>query len=357
MSYFIVDSKDNNSLSHTDRGIIYRKDLDGNKLVCKTFPYTQEFSTEQRDEIQQYIDKGEWKFYPSYEGAIIRVVNDVDNGNRFIATHKKISAFDSRWGSSKSFGELFQEGIQEHYLNSNNIELYNIFETFLNSLSKDKHHTFLLSSNLDTRMVASRDGEVFYVGSFDASTNEFLGFTEDVTKYCSVINELDTVKSLEDVIKYVDDINPLESQGIIAVRQDNFDAFKIINGYYISLARLRNNNPNLMLRYLELYLTKSDLLEEFVIFFSNINDSFKYVENTFTKLVFLLQNIYKKRYINKEYFHTTPVMHNFLKSLFEKGLVKDEVLLHKMIKDDLSKLNVNVVFNMILNYFDSVNSE
>lgn len=357
MSYFIVDSKDNNSLSHTERGIIYRKDLDGNKLICKTFPYTQEFNIEQRDEIQQYISEGEWKFYPSYEGTIIRVVNDIDNGNRFIATHKKISAFDSRWGSSKSFGELFQEGIQEHYLNSNNIEVYNIFDTFLNSLSKDKHHTFLLCSNLDTRMVASRDGEVFYVGSFDASTNEFMGFTEDVSKFCSVIKELDTVKNLEDVINYVDDVNPLQSQGIIAVRQDKFDAFKVINSYYTSLARLRNNNPNLMTRYLELYLTKSELLEEFTIFFSNLNDSFKYVENTFTKLVFLLQNIYKKRYIKKEYYHTIPLIHNFLKSLSEKGLITDEEVLHNTIKEELGKLNVNIVFNMILNYFDTVDVE
>jgi hypothetical protein len=354
MSYFIVDSKDNNSLSHTERGIIYRKDLEQNKLVCKTFPYTQEFSTEQKDEINQYLDNGEWKFYPSYEGTIIRIVNDVDNGNRFIATHKKINAFDSRWGSSKSFGELFQESIQEHYMNTNNIELYDIFETFINSLSKDKHHTFLLCSNLDTRMVCSRDGEVFYVGSFDASTNEFVGFTEDVSKFCGVIKELDTVKNTDNVIDYVDDINPLLCQGIIAVRQDKFEAFKVMNGYYTSLARLRNNNPNLMMRYLELYLTKSDLLEEFTIFFSNMNDSFKYIENTFIKLVFLLQNIYKKRYIQRAYVHTTPVLHNFLKSLVERGLEKDEAKLNGIIKEELGKLNVGVVYSMILNYFDIV---
>jgi hypothetical protein len=122
----------------------------------------------------------------------------------------------------------------------------------------------------------------------------------------------------------------------------------------MSLARLRNNNPNLMARYLELYLTKSELLEEFTIFFSNMNDSFKYIETTFIKLVFLLQNIYKKRYIEKAYVHTTPVLHNFLKSLSEKGLVTDQEKLHCMIKEELGKLSVGVVYNMILNYFNVV---
>ena len=354
MSYFIIDSKENDSLDHTGRGIIYRKDLDQTKLICKTFPYTQEFNVNQKDEIEQYLEKGEWKFYPSYEGTIIRIVNDVDNGNRFIATHKKINAFDSRWGSKKSFGQLFQESIQEHYLNSNNIELFNIFETFLSSLASDKHHTFLLCSNLDTRMVASRDSEVFYVGSFDARTNNFLGFTEDVKPFCSVITELETVKNLDDVVNYVDDINPLQQQGLIAVRQDKFEVFKVINGYYLSLQKLRNNCPNLTMRFLELYLTKSELLEEFCMFFNNHHNTFKCVEVTYMKLVFLLHSIYRKRYIDKAYAHTTPVLHNFIKMLSQKPLETEDNKIQELIQTELGKLNINIVYNMIVSYFDYV---
>ena len=157
-NYFIVDSTDSKpreDISGNDlrcRGMVFKKTNDEYNLVASTFPYTEEFSVRNIDVVDSLIKEGEWYFYPSYEGTIIRIIHDEQDGviKRVVSTHKKLDAFESYWGSSKSYGELFKDEIYRMFLTRNEnskLSRDEIFDIFLDSLATDKHYTFLMTSN------------------------------------------------------------------------------------------------------------------------------------------------------------------------------------------------------------------
>lgn len=360
--YFIADCKEDgiDQENLIDRGVIYRTTKDNKvKLICKTFPYTEEFFTTDEEKIKERVQHGEWKYYPSYEGTIIRVVYDADFNVQLVSTHKKIDAFQSRWGSEESFGQLFKRSIEEYYKNNKNNDdelIENIWQQFLSSLPKTHHHTFLLCSNLDTKTVANRDNEVFYVGSFDVKTNEYKGVLSDVADkcliFCKAIAEIDWFEQPADKIKaildYVEKINPLTQQGVLAVRQDKFEMFKIMNDVYRSLAQLRNNNPNLTMRYLELYKSSSHLLNDFIYFFDNKYHEFQTTGEMYDDTIKYIYNVASARYENGHYVKTTPFFHNFIKTFESRA--KTEGLTYEYVFQKMGEQTTETLYNLIHAY-------
>lgn len=75
------------------------------------------------------------------EGTTIRVFNHKDKW--YCTTHRKIDAFRSRWGNTKSFGEIFAENV----LSKSGKTLEEFYET----LGKDLTYTFLTGTTQNTR--------------------------------------------------------------------------------------------------------------------------------------------------------------------------------------------------------------
>jgi len=365
--YFITDCKedgmDTNNMEN--RGIIKRRTTDGVKTICKTFPYTEELLVSDGEKIKSKLEQGKWKYYPSYEGTIIRVVYDKEYNAQLVSTHKKVDAFQSRWGCEESFGFLFKRSIEEFYKNNNNeIDgcIENIFQTFLSSLPKTHHHTFLLCSNLDNKTVANRDNEVFYVGSFDIETNEYCGVVYDVSDkcqfFCKTIAEIDwfeqPIDKVEAILDFVEKTNPLNMQGVLAVRQDKFEMFKIVNDTYQSLAQLRNNNPNLTMRYLELYKTSSHLLNDFLYFFDNKYNEFQTIGEMYDDMVRYIFNIAVLRYEKGQYVRTTSFFHNYVKIFEDRA--KTEGLTYEYVFEKLGEKPTDTVYNLMTSYVSLMTS-
>lgn len=345
-NYYITDAPEN-------RGLIWRKEQDGDVLVCKTFPYTEEY-TELTPDITQKLSSGTWKFYPSYEGTIIRIVNDPMTNTQLITTHKKINAYESFWGSSKSFGELFETSIKERYESCSEENVENPFYLFLSLLPKNMHHTFLLCSNLDNMIVSNKDNEVFYVGSFDNTSNKYLGINKDVSdklsSFCSTMAELELKNDVQDILKYMDDINPLQQQGILAIN-DSFDIFKLINPVYKSLSELRGNTPSLSDRYIELLRVESNMLDDFVHFFSNHNHIFNQIHEMYESVIYYLYYVVRERYENGKYVNTSPFLHNIVKR-FEQSTKTEGADMSKIKSyiNSLSVQEINGVLNSYVNF-------
>ena len=344
-NYRIVDSKE-----ETIRGFIYQD----NRLVCKTFPYSDELTIENSEEIKSRLSEGEWKFFPSYEGTILRIVNDGDN--QLICTHKKLDAFNSRWGSEQSFGDLFKTSITECSKEEN------AFEKFLGTLKDDKHHTFLLCSNLDSRIVANRDNEVFYVGSFDATTHKYLGVLESVSNsistFCKSIKSLDINLTqdkdnvFEQISDYVENkVEPFSQQGLVAIRQDDLSVFKVLNSVYKNLSELRGNNPSLPTRYLELLLKRKDLVLDFCTVFSNKHHEFGYISELLDDTTGYLLNVILTRYLKKRFMHVSPVLHSFVKQ-YENQEDLSNLTFH-MVYEKLSEKDTNYVWNLMQSYLET----
>lgn len=337
-NYRIVDSKE-----ETIRGFIYHD----SRLVCKTFPYSDEYTVEDVDTIKEKLSQGDWKFYPSYEGTILRIVNDGDV--QLIATHKKLDAFSSRWGSEQSFGELFKQSINEFSKDEQG------FERFLSTLKDKNHHTFLLCSNLDSRIVANRDNEVFYVGSFDSESHEYLGILneveEKISSFCKSISPLDNV-DVTSLMDYVENkVEPFSQQGIIAIRQDEFNVFKILNSTYKHLSELRGNNPSLSSRYLELLVHRKDLVLDFCTVFSNKHHEFGYISELLGDLVHYLLNVIRARYIHKRFMQISPILHSFVKR-FENA-ENIENITFESVYEKLKELEVNYIWNLMQSFLET----
>ena len=337
-NYRIVDSKE-----ETIRGFIYQD----SRLVCKTFPYSDEYTVENDDTIKEKLAQGDWKFYPSYEGTILRIVNDGDV--QLIATHKKLDAFSSRWGSEQSFGELFKQSINEFSKEEQG------FERFLSVLKDKNHHTFLLCSNLDSRIVANRDNEVFYVGSFDSESHKYLGILneveEKISAFCKSIKPLENVDA-NSLMDYVENnVEPFSQQGIIAIRQDEFNVFKILNSTYKHLSELRGNNPSLSSRYLELLVHRKDLVLDFCTVFSNKHHEFGYISELLGDLVHYLLNVIRTRYIHKRFMQISPILHSFVKR-FENA-ENIENITFESVYEKLKELEVNYIWNLMQSFLET----
>jgi len=346
MTYRIVDSKE-----ETIRGFIYQDD----RLVCKTFPYSDELTVDSSENITQVQDRlstGSWLFYPSYEGTILRVVNDGDT--QLIATHKKLDAFNSRWGCEQSFGELFKTSITEF---NKDTTIDNPYEHFLNLLRGNQHHTFLLCSNLDSRIVANRDNEVFYVGSFDSQTHKYLGILpcvkEKVSPFCKSIEPVGISQSnISEIVDYVENKSePFSQQGLVCIRQDEFSVFKILNSTYKNLSELRGNNPSLSSRYLELLLKRKDLVLDFCTVFSNKYHEFGYISELLDDTTGYLLNVILTRYLRKRFMHVSPVLHSFVKQYEDEEDLSS--LTFDKVYEKLREKETNYVWNLMQSYLET----
>ena len=324
-NYFIVDSselyesQDSHSHKYDDnsskvRGLIFKNQED-KTLVASTFPYTEEFGVSNIDVVDTIIKEGTWKYFKSYEGTVIRIIHDVQDGvvKRVISTHKKLDAFESYWGSDKSYGELFKTEIERMY-KSQKGEDENAFDNFLDSLYCEYNYTFLLLSNDDNKIVSSHDNKILFIGCFDRSNHKY---TTDIN--ISLLQferpEEIEIKTTEDIMTYVNNVDYKDCQGLIAIRQDEFKLFKVINDTYKMKSMLRGNNSNLIYRYFFLKKNDQDMFIDYLDLFSHKKEMFLQSEYDFLELCKYVHMVYYQRHIMRSFVFVNPVFHSILKKI------------------------------------------
>lgn len=330
-NYFIVDSTDSKQREEIDgaelrcRGMIFKNDNDV-QSVASTFPYTEEYSINNIDVVDHLVNEGDWNFFYSYEGTVIRIIHDEQDGviKRLVCTHKKLDAFESYWGSNESYGEIFKKEIGRMFLSKftdSLTEKDEIFNSFLDSLDTSKHYTFLLTSNEDNKIVSSHDNKILFIGAFDRETNKYVSHLDcDKNTYSSFLEfdvpEQVNISNCQDIINFVNKIDYKYHQGLIAIRKDKFELFKVINELYKLKSLLRGNNSNLVFRYLQLRsLGETDMLDNFLELFSSNNIVISNVEQDLVNLSIYIHHVYYKRYIQKNFVFVSPVFHSILKSI------------------------------------------
>ena len=360
-NYFIVDSTDSKpreDISGNDlrcRGMVFKKTNDEYNLVASTFPYTEEFSVRNIDVVDSLIKEGEWYFYPSYEGTIIRIIHDEQDGviKRVVSTHKKLDAFESYWGSSKSYGELFKDEIYRMFLTRNEnskLSRDEIFDIFLDSLPTDKHYTFLMCSNDENKVVSSLNNKILFVGSFDRETNFYQPHTTGLS--CVIDFEVPVkieVESSQDILDYMEKVDYTHQQGIIAIRRDKFDLFKIINDTYKVKSMLRGNNSNLIYRYFQLVsLKETEMLLDFVDLFKNSQPAFLDAERDIMEMCIYLHQTYFMRYIQKKFVFVSPIYHSVLKSIHNWHIQdkKNNITTMEVVASKVRQCDCKTLFNM-----------
>jgi hypothetical protein len=230
------------------RGLI--TDLD-DQVIFRSLPYTDEFIAD--DPVIPDLNLEEWDVYPSIEGTLLRMF--CHQKKWYLSTNKKLDAFQSFWSSETSFGEKFYNTIL-----SQNIDI-GAFEA---SLNPSLIHIFLLSTTQDNRIVCRPQPDVpriVWVCSLDkdgrSQPNPLLEtmFPKPAKLSISTVPRL---------IEETQELDPYRYQGLILFHQRENRQIKILNPVYSRLSKIRNNCPNLLLRYLQVRIDpekKKDFLD------------------------------------------------------------------------------------------------
>ena len=293
-SYKYCGNDGSNDLKNC-RGLIYN----GDTLLFRSLGFTPEY-LESSQELSEVTSKPveEYKIFPSEEGTLVRLFNN--NNKWYVATHRKLNAYNSRWGSSKSFGEIFEDSLKSFGW------------TDLNHLTDrlDTNHMYLffVRNTLENKIVSNPPTDSYssyFVGCILQGTGEF-------TFECPHPLDFPKQKSLsfqswDEVFTYVNSVNPQEKQGVLVFFKDFKDnekgetkQLKIVNTKYQLYSQVRGNEPNVKLRYLQVrsHPIYSKLIYE--LYPEHIN-SFLTYENIIIKISKNIHNAYVSRFVNKNY--------------------------------------------------------
>ncbi len=271
------------------RGLVFN----GDTLLFKSLGFTPEYNETQTEFLtSQPITN--YTFFPSEEGTLIRLFY---YNKWYVTTHRKLNAFNSRWGSEKSFGDIFVDYIKKYNWES--------LESFTDSLNKEHTYLFLIRNTVQNKIVSnpSEVNSVFFVGSILNGTGDFTFECSHNLNIPHQLNQLTSFNTWEDVFNYVKQVNPLEKQGIIAFWKDQNGVtkqLKLINTQYQLYSRVRGNEPNIIYRYLQV---RNNPIYSKIIYelYPEHNVSFLGFENMITQIARNIHSSYILRFVNKNY--------------------------------------------------------
>ena len=343
-----------------NRGIIKIND----NILCKTFGFTPEISSNDPDNITTHILPvvETSTFYHSHEGTILRLwfhtSETPEKSKWFLSTHRKINAFTSKWGSNKSYGELFTSGLSAIKVTPVSWADYvdddvtvdkqkNVFDNFCLTCDKSLIYTFLVR-NTDSNRVVVRGyttPEIYCLGVFDKEfkyhlpPDNFVFKRPELYKYTSVEQLVLDVNAL-DIYKY---------GGYLLVTNDG-KLVKFMNHAYFDLFKVRQNTPNISVRYLETRHSEEET-DKLIQLYPEFKIERDIIENIILDISNNVYKKYKSRYIFKNTTFLPPCQYKILTELHKLYLSK---LISKIKQEDVTLYINNMassdLYNIIKNY-------
>jgi len=308
--------------------------------------------------------------YNSYEGCLIRVFYyqpEEGKDRWYISTNRKLDAFKSKWSCESSFGQLFVRALEALYATNtkfkkriNCTEGDTILDKFLNILDKDKKYLFLLKNNPDNRIVCDlfNNDHIYHVGTY-THKNGLPYWTLDMTVDCNVpYPEKLPIKNLDDLIKHVTDLDVRKLQGVIVYLSNGLQ-FKVIPTRYQQLFLLRDNNPNLRQRYLELRRECNTeeggvIYDRFLDLYRSHKDEFNRYEKILNTTAQEILNTYIRRHIRKEQVILSPTKHKIAKQCHEWYMAnRPQRVTLDVVKGLLNKADVSLVYSILNEHLKS----
>ena len=329
-----ICTKDSTPEERLMRGVIKC----GDTIVCKSFGHTPEVLHTDVEEIantiQPLVDE-KVRAFKSFEGSILRVWNYKGDWN--ISTHRRLDAFKSKWGTQKSYGDMFVDALRRTLNSTENSTEDNtkqdplatqddnktFFAKYCQGLNPDYVYAFLMRNGKDNKLVCNVFDEsvVFIVGALNRE-NDWSYIPGRNINECRVPSSVEvTYSSLQDCIDLVANLNVREYQGLIFISDDG-KAVKLMNATYVRMLNLRDNVPNVLLRYIQLSINK-DAVEDLKLFLTVYEEQAE-LFNQFTSVIAdITKNIHRKyvqRYIQGKVAVIPGDQFNIMKALHQKHI-------------------------------------
>lgn len=284
------------------RGVVISNNNGTSKIVSKSFGYINEYTVDLDDKelMKNMHSFNQSKFYKMYEGTVVRMF--FWKNRWFLSTHKKLNAFDSKWGNSscKTFGEMFINSLCDPKVNwvPSSDDVLDIFNNFCFHLDTNKTYVFLIVHDEDTNIVCKKDETTpscFHIGEFDNVTHMLVeGNTSGLPELPSL-----SFSNTEELMEHVRNLDHLQHPGVI-VYFPNQTQMKIYNKNYKHAQELRGNQPDLLYRYLEIR-NDHTRVSEFLNLYKEQENYLVTSELAILDVGKKLFHSYMKRYIHKQY--------------------------------------------------------
>lgn len=325
MYHYTSCSLEDSDATKRMRGAIVSGD---GKTISTTFGFTPEFTDGETEAISKYlqdVDISKLECFDSHEGCLIRCIyhakpsaRSQNDGEWLVTTHKKLKAFNSRWSSRFSFGEIFSKSLlNEFYINKSfnttmlernsslkdikdELELEKaIYSTFLSSLDKKGQHLFLIKNNYENYIVCDPPEyeTAFYVGSFDQEHKLYFDNTIEISRPVKY-----DFKTIDEIIDHVKRVDIFKMQGVI-IYMPNGTLCKIVNHEYRDWLAVRNNEPSIRMRYLSLRTDtrNNELINKLSYLYPHFVSKFDHMEYTITLIVNNIYKAYIDRFIKNKH--------------------------------------------------------
>lgn len=313
----IVDSLNDLSIYHyldcdvnTDketkkyRGVVMNNE---GKTICRSFGFTPEIDETDNDlmtsVVEPFLAQENLRVLEAYEGTLLRVFF-YDN-RWYISTCRKLDAFKSKWGSSKSFGELFEEIIQTP------------FEQFCKEqLDETKVYCYVLRTYSKNRIVCNgyESPSLFLIGTYDNGNFEEFNFEKCTVSLITKINSMETLR------EYMSTVDPTKLQGVILMNEKG-ECVKVMKHEYVEAFKLRGNQPNIILRYIELQQEgDGKKVETFFNMYQDHKDAIIDFTDSITDICSFVFRKYRNRFIRKQVAIVPPDLYYIIRELHDSYL-------------------------------------
>lgn len=284
MFSYIKCDKDESDLIKQCRGLIFHNE----ELLVPSFGWTAEYTKDDKEELDNLLKTTEnIRIFDSHEGCLLRIFNF--NSKWYIATHRRLDAFKSRWSSKEYWGDMFVKALDQE------------MEQFLNSLDKTKIYFFVVRNNKENRLVCdvSENPEIFHVGTMYKNDEKWVtSFDEDIGIQHPVEYVLTENNTLENMISYVEEKGYKQIQGLVIF--SNICNFKLCNKTYYDYLKIRGNEASIKFRYLQIRMHK-DMREKLVFLYPNYKEDFEKYEEYLFKIALSLTKAYQLRFIRGQW--------------------------------------------------------
>ncbi len=287
------------------RGVVMNNE---GKTICRSFGYTPEIDESDNElmtsVVEPFLKQENVRALEAYEATLLRVYFYQDKW--YISTCRKLDAFKSKWGSNKSFGEIFEDIVETS------------FEQFCeNTLDKTKVYCYVIRTYNKNRIVCSgyEAPELFLVGTYDDGNFDQFNFEK-----CNVPRV--NITSMDELKEHMKSIDPSKSQGVILMNEKG-ECVKVMKHEYVEAFKLRGNQPNILLRYIELQQEgDAKKVETFYNMYPEQKDLIVGFTEVIDDICYYVFRKYRNRFIRKQVSIVPADLYYVIRELHD-GYLKD----------------------------------
>jgi hypothetical protein len=246
-----------------------------------------------------------------------------------------------------SFGNIFKNGLIEYFNLNTDISIKFNFdpENIFSFLNKSKQYMFLINSK-QNRIVCKPDNiTLYHVGTYvngELDLNDNIGVVKP-TKH--------EFNDIYEVCDYVNHIDPFKIQGVIVFTPDN-KHFKIFNDRYKYFSSLRNNEPSIKYRYLQ--LRNTDKMDSFCKLYSEYKNDFIEYEKLINDITYYIHKSYINRFVHKQHVIVSQNEYNVVKECHKWHSIdrKKNIVTLEKVKEIFNKQYPSSINHMIKDFIE-----